>query len=848
MDTRRDFLKKAGLLSAGLGMQAVFPASIQKALAINPDEGSTFYDAEHVVFLMQENRSFDHCFGSLQGVRGFNDPRAIRLPNKNPVWLQSNNKGETYAPFRLDIKNTKATWMGDLPHSWENQVDARNNGKYDNWLEAKKLGKKEYQHVPLTLGYYTRKDIPFYYALADGFTVFDQHFCSSLTGTTSNRLFFWTGKLRDTPLSPACVRNSDVYYNKEAHWKTFPERLEENGISWRIYQNEISLRTNVEDASLLANFTDNNLEWFSQYHVRFSEGYRKYLLNQRIQLPKEIAALESEIKQLPKGATQALTNKLENKIKQLKSVEEDLIKWSPENFEKLSTFEKNLHKKAFTTNINDENYHKIETIDYLENGEKRQVDVPKGDILYQFRNDVDNGKLPMVSWLVAPQKFSDHPSAPWYGAWYVSEIMDILTKNPEVWKKTIFVVTYDENDGYFDHIPPFTAPHPKAKNAISEGIDASTEYVSLEEELNRPDLNPDNARESPVGLGYRVPMLIASPWSRGGRVNSEVCDISSTLLFLEKFLKKKTGKDIVETNISSWRRTICGDLTSAFQTFNGTPVTQPKPLNRDEFMKVIKNASFKALPSNFKALSRTEIEAVNKDPKNNNILPKQEPGIRDSCALPYELYVEGALNADKKTFSINFTSSKDIFGNTTKGAPFNVYAPGEFLQKNKIGEKAFAPVKTWAYAVKSGDSLTDSWEIDHFKDEKYQLQVYGPNGFFREFIGDAHDPDLILECTYEKARGFIKKLTGVLELKLTNRSKDKDYTVVFSESVYRTSKITKTIKKRTTNTIKIATTDSYGWYDFHVAIEGASNFKRHYAGRVETGKTSKTDPNMGGLV
>src|SRR5262249_9212178 len=126
MDTRRDFIKKASLLAGGAGLMSALPASVQRALAIDPPPGSTWLDAEHIVILMQENRSFDHCFGTLQGVRGFNDPRAIRLPDNNPVWLQRNAAGETYSPFRLNIKDTKATWVGSLPHSWTNQVDARN--------------------------------------------------------------------------------------------------------------------------------------------------------------------------------------------------------------------------------------------------------------------------------------------------------------------------------------------------------------------------------------------------------------------------------------------------------------------------------------------------------------------------------------------------------------------------------------------------------------------------------------------------------------------------------------------------------------------------------------------------
>lgn len=185
MDSRRDFIKKASMLAAGMA----FPASILKAMEINPSAGSTFWDAEHVVILMQENRSFDHAYGTLKGVRGYNDPRAITLPNSNKVWLQTNAKDETYLPFRLDIKETNATWMSSLPHTWENQVDARNDGKYDKWLQAKPSGHAEYKEMPLTMGYYNREDIPFYYALADAFTVCDQNFCSSLTGTTPNRLY-----------------------------------------------------------------------------------------------------------------------------------------------------------------------------------------------------------------------------------------------------------------------------------------------------------------------------------------------------------------------------------------------------------------------------------------------------------------------------------------------------------------------------------------------------------------------------------------------------------------------------------------------------------------------------------
>jgi phospholipase C len=247
MDTRRDFIKKAALLS-GAGMWTAVHGSIEKALAIAPEPGSTFLDAEHVVILMQENRSFDHAFGTMRGVRGYNDPRAITLPNGNPVWIQTNDAGASYAPFRLNIKETNATWMGSLPHSWTDQVDARRGGCYDRWLQAKASGHDAYRNMPLTMGHYTRDDIPFYYALADAFTVCDYNFCSSLTGTTPNRLHLWTGTVRQEPKpdSWACVQNSDVTYEREANWKTYPERLEEAGVSWKIYQNELSSRTGLQ--------------------------------------------------------------------------------------------------------------------------------------------------------------------------------------------------------------------------------------------------------------------------------------------------------------------------------------------------------------------------------------------------------------------------------------------------------------------------------------------------------------------------------------------------------------------------------------------------------------------------
>src|SRR6516225_9553264 len=136
MPTRREFMQFVASMAGGAGGIGNLLGSIAQAACIEPDRGSSFLDAEHIVILMQENRSFDHVFGTLRGVRGFDDPRAITLPDGNPVWVQADARGQRFVPFRLDIQSTRATWMGSLPHSWEDQVDARNGGQYDRWLSA----------------------------------------------------------------------------------------------------------------------------------------------------------------------------------------------------------------------------------------------------------------------------------------------------------------------------------------------------------------------------------------------------------------------------------------------------------------------------------------------------------------------------------------------------------------------------------------------------------------------------------------------------------------------------------------------------------------------------------------
>ncbi len=784
MDSRRDFIKKASLLTGAFALPNVIPMSIQRAMAISADPGSTFYDAEHVVFLMQENRSFDHMFGTMRGVRGFNDPRAKTLPNQNKVWLQNDEKGNTYAPFHVDINKTKITWQGGLPHSWSDQVAARNKGKYDKWVPVKSL---------MTLGYYKREDIPFYYAMADAFTVCDHNFCSSLTGTTPNRLFFWTGTIRPEQHanSVPVVNNSQAesHDNVFVDWQTFPEILEDNGVSWKVYQNEL-WTSNLPEGEVddwLGNYGDNPLEYVKRHRVKLSAYFRK-------------------------NGDQTSHPAL--------SADEVLSKYN-----QLSQREKNLIDKAFSTNISNADYLKLAPFTFTnDQGKQETLSIPKEDIFESFREDVDNGKLPTVSWLVAPQRFSDHTSSPLYGTWYVSEAIDILTKNPEVWKKTIFILTYDENDGYFDHLPPFVAPKPEdaSTGKVSEGLTAWADY--------------EYKKDSPIGLGYRVPMLVASPWSKGGYVNSQVFDHTSSIMFLENFLSKKTGKQIKSEVISPWRRAICGDLTSVFRPIANEGYSIPERLKKDNVIVGIQNAKSKPAQVMPKPLTGDEINKINThlpfDPNTSSFAAQQEKGTRLACALPYQLEVNGGLNSAKNTLKLNFSAQTSGLG-----AAFNVYTKSKY--KNEAG-------KTWAFAVKAGDRLDADWTISDFANGIYSLCVNGPNGFYRAFKGTMNDASLNISCTYEQS-GMLKRVTGNLQLIIDNQE-DKLVEILIKEDSYKANNKLIKLSPRSQKIITLNLQKSKGWYDFKVSVNGITDFEQHFAGHVETGEDSISDPLMGGML
>jgi len=820
MESRRQFIKKASALAGATAIVNWLPESIQKALAIEAPIGSTYMDAEHIVFLMQENRSFDHCFGALRGVRGFNDPRALRQGNGLPVWVQGNRNKEYFAPFHLDIVNSKSTWMGSLPHGWRDMVAARNQGRMDNWLEAKSSGVKDYKSMPLTMGYYNRADIPFYYAFADAFTVCDQHFCSSLTGTSANRSYFWTGTVRENPRDPestAHVDNGQINY-RDISWKTYPERLEEAGISWKVYQNELSIPVGLEGEAedWLANFTDNNLEFHKQYAVRYHPAHRIWMEHKVQQLEKDLATEKDPEKEA----------KLVNQISRFK---QDLIQYTPANFAKLPAIEQAIHRKAFVTNTDDPNYHRVEKLVYEDERGKQEVEVPAGDIFHQFRKDVTDKTLPTVSWLVAPCRFSDHPGSPWYGAWYVSEALDILTQDPEVWKKTIFILTYDENDGYFDHVSPFVAPQQGNADAGKAPADINTadEYVTKEQERKRTG-KADSELESPIGLGFRVPLVVASPWSKGGWVNSEVFDHSSCLQFLERFLKQKTGKHIEETNISSWRRMISGDLTSVFRTVTDTSADPIQAVERDVEVERIHQARAKQLPTGFVQIAENDLDKIRQQGLLDAMKGKQEQGIKPACALSYI----SDVNARLKPSGFEITFDTKQLGDTGKpkaGTPFQVRAQMPYA--------TVAAGKVWDFAVRTHEPLSYTWDINKVQGTTIEMDLQGPNGFFRTFKLHKERPHTITVQQNGKQQSLLVKLEKGKD-KYHYTVRDRSYGLFNPFALDQTSAASKVIDF----------TKTHGWYDLEITCKEDPDLCFVFAGHLENGKASKTDPLMGNML
>ena len=192
-------------------------------------------DIDHLVFLMQENRSFDHYYGTLAGVRGFGDAHPVMLPDGRPVFFQPDrSQRDGYVlPFHLDTKTTSAQELHDLSHAWRALHESWNGGRVDGWVTAHI--RTDGRSGPLTMGYYTRDDLPFHYALADAFTICDGYHCSVMGPTDPNRYYWMTATIDPDR------RGGGPALNNRGHrytWETYPERLERAGVSWRIYRPE----------------------------------------------------------------------------------------------------------------------------------------------------------------------------------------------------------------------------------------------------------------------------------------------------------------------------------------------------------------------------------------------------------------------------------------------------------------------------------------------------------------------------------------------------------------------------------------------------------------------------------
>lgn len=850
--TRRDFLKNGLIFGQALGVAGIVPEIISKAHAITPDPGSTYLDAEHIVVLMQENRSFDHMFGTLGGVRGFNDPRAARQADGSSVFLQRDRMGNAYPPWHASLSESRATWMGALPHRRDDQIDAWNGGTHDNWIEAKRYANAHQAHIPGTMSYVTREDIPFYYALADAFTVCDQYYCSIMTSTAPNRLMMWSGTVReDHDFGSLVYLRNEQTHPGALQWTSYPQRLQRAGISWKCYQNQIRCESRLaqEAEPWLGNYGNNSLERFDSYPVVFSPAWRERV--QRLidsfqaNLKARQATLRERLARARAGSGEA--RRIEALLQLYEQHSERLEakrSWGEGSLSELSAWSQELRARAFQINSGDPDFEALTTIEVARDGGTERIAVPKGDVLYQFRKDVRGKALPSVSWLIAPARFSDHPSSPWYGAWYVSEVMKILTENPEVWKKTILILTYDENDGYFDHAPSFVAADPRRPETggASSGIDVAREYSTLEDELLQ-GVPADRARPGPVGLGYRVPTIIASPWTRGGWVNSELFDHTSILRFLETFIAEKFGKRIAETNISAWRRTACGNLVSCFRRFESEDTSLPF-LSRDAHAERIAQAAHKPLPTGFRTLNRAALAALRKNPEGLREILRQEPGTRPSCALPYELHADGAIE-DERAIQLRLEAGNQLFGEAAAGGAFNVYLYGarEGCQAHPVGGLPNTMAAA-TYIVRPGDVLTQPVEFARFSGDRYDIAVHGPNGFYRHFAGRKAAPPVRIHCRYQRDPGRDPKHPAAFRIAVTvENPSDEQREITMQRHSYEQSRSTIVLSARQSRTLFLDIAHHHHWYDFSLSRDG--EFDWRYAGRVESGSASVTDPLIG---
>lgn len=703
--SRRTFLSSSLL---GLATAPSFAQTIARALATPANRRTGgLADVEHVIFLMQENRSFDHYFGSLAGVRGFSDPRAILLPSGKSVWHQPNGNAEVL-PYHFDIHNTNALRVG-LDHSWKGSEATWKD--WNAWIKKKGVR---------TMGFFDRADLPFYYALADAFTVCDDYHCSIFGPTDPNRFYALSGHANGylTGLADGGLYNvNNGIYNadiandsltaKGMEWQSYAEVLEANGVSWKVYQE-------------WDNYGDNYLQYFKNFRVD-AQGRRLTPASPLYQKGRVMAPGSSA------ADAQVTTGQ-----------------W----------------------------------------------------LIDDFAADLKAGRLPAVSWICAPTEYCEHPEeTPNAGENFTARLLAALVDHPEIWSKTALIITYDENDGFFDHLPSVMAPL-NADRGRTTLADATRGEVYKSSE--------------PIGLGPRVPTLVLSPWSKGGRVNSQLFDHTSLIRFMEEWLVQGRGlpRSSVEcAYISPWRRAVCGDLTSAFDFENpdaAWPGSVPRSAN---YFKDWGSQS--ALPPAVQTLPRQEVS--------DSGLP------RPACSLPYRSEVDGTAAADAaRKFGLSFANRGSA------AAAFIVYS-------------ALRSDGPWHYTVEPGkriDAETWNWSGD-----QYHLSVLSHNGFAREFGGS-----LGSAARHAEVRVSEDAASRSVQLEFSNAGTQTCRFKLVDKAYGDERVLTIEVPAGQSRSFAKALDDSRGWYDIGVTLEGDSLFWRRLAGHLEGAGLDFTDPVLNGLA
>lgn len=666
---RRRFLQIAGATVAG----SMLNESIARAATIAPSHRTgTIQDVEHVVVLMQENRSFDHYLASLRGVRGFGDPHPAVLPSGADVWHQSDGTREVL-PWHPGDPKLGGAFLAGLDHTWRGGQDAFHDADYDRWIPAK---------GDLAMAYYERQDLDFHYSLADAFTVCDAYHCGFIGNTDPNRYYMWTGWTgNDGKGGGPVLYNDELGYD----WMTYPERLEKAGVSWKVYQDE-------------GNGLDAAGSWG----------------------------------------------------------------WTPDPF---------IGNYGDTSLLYFNTYRNAQSGDPLYEKARRGTKALQGQDYFELlRADVTSGNLPAVSWISAPEAFSEHSNWPSdYGAWYIAKVLDALTADPEVWSKTALFITYDENDGFFDHLVP-----PHASTPLIPG--AST--VSTENEFYPGKAGDADYPAGNYGMGPRVPMFVVSPWSTGGFVCSETFDHTSIIRFLEQ----RFG--VQEPQITPWRRTVAGDLTSAFD-FSRT-------------------AGMPSLPDTSGMAPTDKLRHPSYAPSapSAGTMPKQESGVRPARPLGYDLTATEKVRPGQVAVTLR-----------------NDGRLGAHVQARLV-----TPVgQPHSYTVSAGKSLKASWPVQG----DYDIQLHGPNGFFRRYAGQG-DSKLLAELAPADS-------SQQLQLKVSGKS---DQQIVVTDAYAGERHLDGN------GTLTLDLRASSGWYDVTVATADGS-WTRTFAGHIENGKPSSSDPQLG---